>query len=77
MWKTCAWYHTHKSSAADTVPKANTIKSPQCNRVQSRSMVEAIHKYEQRNKNRSQEWFSEGHLWADEQFIVSKEYGTC
>ena len=42
----------------------------QDNQIQSRNMAEAVDRYEDWSESKSQKWFWEGSLQADEQFSV-------
>ena len=57
---------THTSSEADT--------RSQGNQVQSRYMDKSSHWYERETPHKSQEWFSERLLTADEQLGAEKDY---
>ena len=71
-WETyvqSAWqqklHHTPESPETASELWFETRRSKQGNWVQSGNMAEAIHRYEHKTKNKSQEWFWEGLLQTD------------
>lgn len=53
------------------------IEKVQDNRLQWGSMAKAVHRNKHGALNKSQKWFWEGMLQADEQCSVREDYGEC